>query len=126
MENGKLTSNSNLLKVLEFTVDKTLDLANANSVMGEKIEIDGLVIIPVSKMSVGFAGGGSDISDASKKKHQHPAGSGAKVSLTPITFLVIRDKEVKLININANGLSSTLEIVKSALTQIKALFKKKD
>ena len=117
-------SGGNIMSVLSYTVDKAVLLANANSVVGEKIVIEDMTIIPISKISVGFAGGGADINTASKKNSQQPAGSGAKVTLTPVTFLVVKGNEVKLININSSSLSSVKDTVKSALTQIKALFKK--
>ena len=84
VKNGK--NGSILTASLEFTLEKLIQLADANSVLGERIEIDGMTVIPVSKVSVGFAGGGADVSDATKKKKQNPAGTGGKVTLTPMTF----------------------------------------
>ena len=94
-------SSSTLLKVLAFTVDKTLELANSNSILGEPIVSGDMTIVPISKVSVGFAGGGADVSDAGKKKRQNPAGAGAKVDKTPMNFLVIRGDEVQVVGIAA-------------------------
>ena len=81
--------NSNVLDVMNITFDKTLKLASENSVFGEPIVKDGVTLIPVSKISAGFAGGGADIADGSKKKAKSPAGAGAKVEVTPTHFLQI-------------------------------------
>lgn len=97
VKNGK--NGSILTASLEFTLEKLIQLADANSVLGERIEIDGMTVIPVSKVSVGFAGGGADVSDATKKKKQNPAGTGGKVTLTPMTFLVIKDGRAEILNI---------------------------
>ncbi len=111
---------SNLMEILSFTADKTLQLADAGSVMGEKIEVDGVTVIPVSKLSVGFAGGGADIRNAGKKRTQTPAGAGAKVTVTPMTFLVIKDGHTQAVSINAEQAASA-----NWLTAVLNQFKKK-
>ncbi len=97
----KPTAASNLMQLMNFTADKVLELADANNVLGDIIEIDGITIIPVSKISAGFAGGGANMVNAEIKKQNTPSGSGAKVTVTPLSFLVVANGEVNLININA-------------------------
>ena len=117
------TKGGDLMEVLSFTADKTMELANANSVMGERIEVDGITVIPVSKVSAGFAGGGADIRNADKKRTQNPAGAGAKVSVTPMTFLVIKEGDARLISVNAKEAGSEGWIL-AAVEQFKKLIKK--
>lgn len=117
------TKCGDLMEVLSFTADKTMELANANSVMGERIEVDGITVIPVSKVSAGFAGGGADIRNADKKRTQNPAGAGAKVSVTPMTFLVIKEGDARLISVNAKEGGSEGWIL-AAVEQFKKLIKK--
>ena len=117
------TKCGDLMEVLSFTADKTMELANANSVMGERIEVDGITVIPVSKVSAGFAGGGADIRNADKKRTQNPAGAGAKVSVTPMTFLVIKAGDARLISVNAQEGDSEGWIL-AAVEQFKKLIKK--
>ena len=74
---------STLIKVVDFTIDKLIEMKKAASIVGEKIEVDGMTIIPISKVSIGFAGGGSDVSDRNKGKYKNPAGTGAGISDTP-------------------------------------------
>ena len=81
--------NSNVLDVMNITFDKTLKLASENSGFGEPIVKDGVTLIPISKISAGFAGGGADIADGSKKKAKSPAGAGAKVELSPVVPHII-------------------------------------
>ena len=66
---------STLLRVLSFTAEQTLRLADANTVLGDRFVLDGITVIPVSKVSAGFAGGGADVNDVGRKKRQnlHPA-----------------------------------------------------
>ena len=117
------TKCGDLMEVLSFTADKTMELANANSVMGERIEVDGITVIPVSKVSAGFAGGGADIRNADKKRTQNPAGAGAKVSVTPMTFLVIKEGDARLISVNAQEGGSEGWIL-AAVEQFKKIIKK--
>ena len=51
----------NILKVLEFTAEKTLAIAGAQGVAGEPIVIGDVTVIPISSVSCGFAGGGTDL-----------------------------------------------------------------
>lgn len=119
VENTKRPEN-HFIKVLSYTLDSVQKLADANSVLGEKIEINGTTIIPVSKISVGFAGGGADLIDAGKKKRQSPVGTGGNVTVTPLTFLVINEEGVKTVNIQAEKKPSTAaEVVNAIMEQIK-------
>jgi len=113
---------SNLIKVLSYTLDSVQKLADANSVLGERIEVNGKTIIPVSKISVGFAGGGADLIDANKKKKQTPAVSGGNVTVTPLTFLVIDEDGVKTVNVKAEKKPSTAaEVVTAIMEQLKSM-----
>lgn len=109
----------NLMEVLSFVAQQTMALSKQNTVMGTPIEKDGVTVIPVSKLSVGFAGGGADLLDNNRKKQQHPAGGGAKVTLTPMSFLVIDGGDVRLINLELPERTATAEIVDAVLEQFK-------
>ncbi len=109
-----------LIKVLSFTVEKATELCAVNSVVGEKIEADGITVVPISKISVGFAGGGADINDSGKKKNQNPAGAGAKVSLTPMSFLVIRGTDVRVMSVEADSKFALADLVPFIIDKAKA------
>ncbi|MBQ2781122.1 MAG: hypothetical protein IJF42_06145 [Clostridia bacterium] len=116
-ERPAVAGGNTLTKVLSFTVDKAIELANANSIVGDRIVAGDITIIPISKLSVGFAGGGADIADVQRGKQQNPAGAGAKVTLTPMSFLVICDGTVQLLNIAAEEGGSTMGDVVGAVVQ---------
>ena len=115
--------NSNVLDVMNITFDKTLKLASENSVFGEPIVKDGVTLIPVSKISAGFAGGGADIADGSKKKAKSPAGAGAKVEVTPTHFLQISGGKATIVSVaSSNKKPDPTDIV---VKTIKKLISKK-
>lgn len=83
------------------------DMIDVNTIVGDTVEMsDGTVIIPVSKVSFGFASGGSDfVSKYSKladTKTPFGGGSGAGVNISPIAFLIVNGNSVKLLTIEAN------------------------
>lgn len=88
----------NILKVLEFTAEKTLAIAGAQGVAGEPIVIGDVTVIPISSVSCGFAGGGTDL-PAKQNSDAVMAGAGAKVSKTPLSFLAISGGEVQLLRV---------------------------
>lgn len=117
-ENQKM---SNLMQVMSFTADKTKELADAGSVLGEPVTREGITVIPVSELSVGFAGGGADTVDDSRRKEQHPAGAGGKISVKPITFLVLDESGAHLMNIQGNG----GDVITQMISAAKGFLKKK-
>jgi uncharacterized spore protein YtfJ len=109
----------NVMNVLQFVAEQTMALSKQNSVLGTPIEKDGVTIIPVSKISVGFAGGGADLLDEGRKKQRHPAGGGAKVSITPMSFLVIEGGDVRAVSVELPERTAAAEIVDAVLDQFK-------
>ena len=90
----------NASNMLESTIAKIREMVDVNSVIGEPITADGITIIPVSKVSVGFGGGGSDfVSKNTNNLDNHPFGGGAGggVKVTPVAFLIIKDGNVRML-----------------------------
>ncbi len=93
-----------LPNMLENTISKIRDMVDVNSVIGNPITTpDGVTIIPVSKVSVGFGGGGSDFVSKNLNKQENPFGGGAGggVKVTPIAFLIIKDGSVRMLPVAA-------------------------
>lgn len=91
-----------LPNMLENTIAKIREMVDVNSVIGDPITTpDGVTIIPVSKISVGVAGGGSDYVSKHENKQENPFGGGAGggVKVTPIAFLVVKDGIVRVLPI---------------------------
>ena len=93
-----------LPNMLENTIAKIREMVDVNSVIGEPITTaDGITIIPVSKVSVGFGGGGSDYVSKNLNKQENPFGGGAGggVKVTPVAFLIIKDGNVRMLPVTA-------------------------
>ena len=87
--------------ILTSTIDKIRDLVDTSTIIGEPIYAEGgTTIIPVSKVTYGFASGGADFPSKSNKD-LFGGGGGAGVTITPIAFLVVNGGEVTLKHITA-------------------------
>ena len=86
-----------LPNMLDSTIQKIKEMVDVNSVIGEPISTpDGVTIIPVSKVSVGFGGGGSDFVNKSGGDNPFGGGVGGGVKVTPICFLIVKDGNVRM------------------------------
>ena len=117
----------NLPNMLENTIAKIREMVDVNSVIGTPITTpDGVTIIPVSKVSVGFGGGGSDFSNKTPNA-ELPFGGGVKVS--PIAFLIVKDGNVRMLPV-ATAPSTTperiVEMVPDLLDKVSAFLDKKN
>ena len=94
----------NLPTMLDNTIAKIREMVNANSVVGEPITTaDGVTVIPVSKISVGLGGGGSDFVSKHPNNNENPFGGGvgAGIKVTPVAFLIIKDGSVRMVPVAA-------------------------
>ena len=116
----------NVPNMLENTIAKIREMVDVNSVIGNPITTpDGVTIIPVSKVSVGFGGGGSDFVSKNSNRHENPFGGGAGggVKITPMAFLVVKDGSVRMIPVAtpANTTADRLvEMVPDTLDKLSA------
>lgn len=90
---------SQIPNMLESTIQKIREMVDVNSVIGEPISTpDGVTIIPVTKVSIGYGSGGSDFAMSSKQPDNcFGGGAGGSVKITPIAFLIIRDGNVRML-----------------------------
>ena len=103
-----------LPNMLQDTISKIREMVDVNSVIGDPITTpDGVTIIPVSKISVGFGGGGSDFAKSANSSQDLPfgggVGGGAKV--TPICFLIVKDGNVRMMPVAAPANTTADRIV---------------
>ena len=118
-------SNS-LPNMLENTIAKIREMIDVNSVVGDPITTaDGVTIIPVSKVSVGFGGGGSDFVSRNVNKQENPFGGGAGggVKVTPIAFLIVKEGNVRMLPVAAPANTTAdrlVEMVPDVLDKVSA------
>ena len=116
------------------SMGKVREMIDVNTVVGDPIHTDdGVTIIPVSKVSFGFAGGASDIPSkhVPPEKSVYGGGTGASVTISPIAFLIVKEGTVRILPIAEPATTSAdriIELVPDLVDRILALIqeKKKD
>ena len=114
-----------LPNMLENTIAKIREMVDVNSVIGQPIVVGDTTIIPVSRVSVGFGGGGSDFT---KNADAFGGGAGGGVKVTPICFLVVKDGNVRMMSVPtpANTTADRIvEMVPDTLDKISAFIDSK-
>lgn len=114
--------------LMDSTLSKLKEIVNADTIIGKPINAaDGTVVIPVSKVSYGFASGGSDLCSDKTDKNLFGGGNGAGVNISPVAFLVISGANVKLLQIESfsSSLDRVISMAPDVIDKISKFLKKK-
>ncbi len=116
--------------LLSTTMEKVRTMVDANTIIGQPIQAEGVTLIPVSKLSFGFASGGSDFTT----KNQKPAtpntfggGTGAGAKLEPVAFLVVKGESVRLLSVTpppATTVDRVIEMVPDVMDKVTGFIEK--
>ena len=124
--------NHPLPDMMGSTIQKIKEMVDVNTVIGDAIHTpEGVTIIPVSKVKIGLAGGGSDFAPKNfpaNKANAFGGGSGAGVDITPVAFLVIKGESVRMLPVTApasNSVERLVEMLPDLIDQLSELAKKK-
>ena len=130
-------ADTNLSKMIETALESIKKMTDVNTVVGEPIKVPGgSTVIPVSKLSVGFASGGMDYNGkaAPEKPPNFGGGTGSGFTISPVAFLVVDENGgVNLLNISAPAaansdlvgtISGLVDKAPSMAEKIKQIFKK--
>lgn len=112
--------------MMNVTLDKIREMIGSDTIIGEPITIDGTKILPVSKVTFGFASGGSDFG-AKTTKELFGGGSGAGVSVTPVAFLVITEGNVRTIQLadSSSTVDRALNMLPELVDKLSVMLSKK-
>ena len=97
-----MKENHTIGNIMGITMEKLKEMVDVNTIIGDPIYLqDGTTIIPISKVSFGFATGGSDL-PTKNPKDQFGGGSGAGVTISPVAFIAVHNGETKLLQMTTN------------------------
>ncbi len=118
-------SDNKIQAILDTTMDKLKAMVNADVITGDPIVVDGLTLIPVSKVAYGIATGGSDFA-TKNQQGLFGGGSGAGVTVSPIAFMVIKDGNVKMVPIynELTTLEKAVTMAPEIIDKAKEIFSK--
>ena len=118
-------NNHPINEVLHTTMDKIREMVDANTVVGQPIVTqDGVTLIPVSRLSFGFATGGSDFGKTQNVPKNFGGGAGAGVSVFPVAFLVVKDGFTRIMPVAMPPMSTVdrvIEMVPNIVDQVNGI-----
>ncbi len=131
-----------LSDVIKTSLENIKTIIDSNTVLGEPVTVlDNTAIIPVSKISIGFASAGAEYSGKTDAKtgNKFGGGGGTGITLVPIAFIVVnKDGDVKMLNVDANSsvnegyvgmvnaIDSFVDKAPGMVEKIKTIFKKEE
>lgn len=113
------------------TIQKIRETVDANTVVGEPIRAGDVVLIPVSRISFGFATGASEFGGkAPKAPGDNPfgGGGGAGVKVDPVCFLAVSGSSVKVLPVEMpplTGVDKVVDMIPEAVTKISGILDKR-
>ena len=111
MENNK---NTHLSSLMQSTMEKVHEMVDTNSIVGQPITTpDGVTLIPVSKVSFGFGGGGAAFGNKKDTTADGNLGGGlgTGVKIDPVAFLIVKDGAVRMMPVSMPAKSTADRIV---------------
>lgn len=112
--------------LMGVTIDKIREMVDTSTIIGDPIRVDAATtIIPVSRVTFGFASGGSDVAPKSEKQ-MFGGGTGAGVSVTPVAFLVISGSNVRTVQLieKVTAVDNAITALPELVDKITAMVKK--
>jgi sporulation protein YtfJ len=125
--------------LMTTAMENLKEMIDVNTIIGDPVETpDGSVILTVSKVGFGFAAGGSEFVIKGKgskdgqddkqgeKKQPFGGGSGGGVSITPIAFLIVGSKGIKMLHLDENThlLEKIVDLAPGVMEKIQGMMKK--
>ena len=124
-------SENPISELVSSALQNIRQMVDVNTIIGSPIETaDGTTIIPVSKVSFGFAAGGSEFpqKNDTTANNLFGGGSGAGVSINPIGFLVVSADDVRMIPIStdtAGAVEKIMDFAPNAFEKVSAFLRKR-
>ncbi|MDR3179237.1 MAG: GerW family sporulation protein [Oscillospiraceae bacterium] len=114
--------------LMSSSMQKIREMVDVNTIVGDPILVaENVSIIPISKVTYGFGAGGSDfLNKKNNEKNLFGGGSGAGISISPIAVLVVKNDNVKLIQVEPfhSSLDKIIDMAPDFLEKVKSIFSK--
>ena len=107
--------------LMSTTMQKIKEMVDVNTIVGTPIQAEGVTIIPVSKVSCGFASGGSEADNS------FGGGGGAGINIVPVAFLIVKEDNVRLLPIApppGTAVDRVIELVPEVMDKVTGFIEK--
>lgn len=115
--------------IMKSTMEDVKNVLKVDTVVGDPIVTnDGITLVPISKISLGFGGGGIEL-NSKKADGVRPYGGGnaTGVKIEPMGFLVIKEGTVRMINVTppaSNTVDRIIDLVPQVMDRVDAFIEK--
>ena len=116
-------------ELMQNTMENVRSILKVDTVVGDPIYTpDGIMLVPISKISVGFGGGGVEFNQK-KVGENRPYGGGnaTGVKIEPIGFLIVKDGSVRMVNVTPpanNTVDRIIDLVPQVMDRVDAFIDK--
>ena len=128
MENN-MNKKAPLNDLMNTTMEKVREMADTNTIVGQPIITpDGVTLIPISKISVGFGSGGGSYGK-NPNQDRFGGGSGAGVKIDPVAFLVVKDGTTRVLPVAvppASTMDRIVDMIPDLLDKVEKFNEKKE
>ena len=120
-----------LNELLQDSMAKVREMVDTNTIVGQPIQTpDGVTLIPISRVSFGFGGGGTAFGNKKEPAADPNLGSamGAGVKVEPVAFLIIKDGTVRVMPVAVPAVTTVdriVEMVPDVVDKVSGVIKKK-
>ena len=120
-----------LSSMMQSTMENVRDMLKVDTVVGDPIYTpDGITLVPISKISVGFGGGGVEFGEKrSEKNRPYGGGNATGVKVEPMGFLIIKDGVVRMMNVTppaSNTVDRIIDLVPQVLDRVDAFINSRE
>ena len=127
-ESNSNQKRTNIPDLMDVTMEKIRDMVDVETIIGDPITVGtDVTIIPISKVSYGFASGDSDL-PAKVPKDLFGGGTGAGISIQPVGFLVVQNGDVRLLQMtegNGDTANNLIRTLPEVISKVSGLVKSK-
>ena len=124
-----MTATNSIQSIMETTLETIKNSIDSNTIVANPIKAESSVIVPISKVTVGFGIGGGEYNKNNKKDIKYDAnfagGSGGAITISPVAFVVVENGETRLISLedNINLVDNILTVTPRIIDKVQKILK---
>lgn len=124
-----MTATNSIQSIMETTLETIKNSIDSNTIVGNPIKAEASVIVPISKVTVGFGIGGGEYNKSCKTNincdTNFAGGSGGAITISPVAFVVVENGETRLISLedNVNLVDNILTVTPRIIDKVQRILK---
>jgi len=118
-----------LESILKNVLTELREMVQTETVIGKPIHAGDSVVVPVSKVSVGFGGGGGTRGEKNREDKNNGTALGGGATIEPVAFIVITNGKAQLLSLTAKegnfNWGKVVDLIPDLVAQVKDMTQKK-